>query len=353
MKNTFLTALCVAYGFFVAPSSAAVGDKVTYPSFTSGHVYGETISKADLRGKVVFFEYWGINCGPCLQAMPHLVELQSKYGDDGFLVIASHWQGRDPRVKAYLEEQNVNFPVYEYLGLPESPMPGMLPHSVLIGADGRIIAQGKPWDLYDKVEAAVAEASEGYPILVDVELDKYEKLRKTIVSNGKDIESKIAPLREAAESGDAEAEAVCDAYDNWLEGEKEVISHLCLSNPMKAVRAVSALKKAVPSVTEYDEVVQKIREHPTYRKLAACQKKMKGLKKRMEKGARVSPSAFKSLHAELEEISGMPGEGVATLCSQLESELNAMEQSSSAGEKGGKPAREKKKKEKREKKGRD
>lgn len=39
------------------------------------------------RGKVVLVDFWGGFCVPCKQNMPHIVELQRKLGDQGFVVI--------------------------------------------------------------------------------------------------------------------------------------------------------------------------------------------------------------------------------------------------------------------------
>ncbi|MEZ5421934.1 MAG: TlpA disulfide reductase family protein [Pyrinomonadaceae bacterium] len=50
-------------------------------------VKGGTMKIKDYRGKVVLLNLWATWCGPCRQEMPHLVELQEKYGDKGFGVI--------------------------------------------------------------------------------------------------------------------------------------------------------------------------------------------------------------------------------------------------------------------------
>lgn len=49
------------------------------PSLTSP---GETISLDDFRGKTVLVDFWGTWCGPCLDTIPHLIELQEEHPDD-------------------------------------------------------------------------------------------------------------------------------------------------------------------------------------------------------------------------------------------------------------------------------
>ncbi|MGX5806398.1 TlpA disulfide reductase family protein, partial [Bradyrhizobium sp. Arg314] len=38
-------------------------------------------------GKVYIVEFWATWCGPCVAAMPHLMQLQEKYKDSGLEVI--------------------------------------------------------------------------------------------------------------------------------------------------------------------------------------------------------------------------------------------------------------------------
>ena len=177
-------------------AESANGPKVTYPAFNDGsHIHGPKLKTSDLKGKVVFFEYWGINCPPCIASMPHLQELQEKFQSKGFTVIGSHSQLSSPRVKQFLEEKKITFPIYQSLSIPEAPCPGGLPHAVLIGANGKVVAKGYPPQLYDLVKKEVMKMERGLPILEGVELNKYKSLAKTVDSTGSNIESKITPLR--------------------------------------------------------------------------------------------------------------------------------------------------------------
>ena len=113
------------------------------------------------------------------------------------------------------------------------------------------MAKGNPPQLYDLVKKEVMKMERGLPILEGVELNKYKSLVKTVVSTGNNIESKITPLRK--KTNDEEAQAVCEAFDAWLENTKEIVQPRIQSDPLEAVTAIMRLKMAVPSVKEFDE----------------------------------------------------------------------------------------------------
>src|SRR3982750_3636100 len=41
----------------------------------------------DLQGKAVILDFWATNCPPCVAEIPHLEQLQAKYGKDNLVVV--------------------------------------------------------------------------------------------------------------------------------------------------------------------------------------------------------------------------------------------------------------------------
>jgi len=53
----------------------------------------------DYKGQMVLLNYWATWCGPCIKEMPELNRLQSKYQDQGLVVIALSDEDRDRLIK--------------------------------------------------------------------------------------------------------------------------------------------------------------------------------------------------------------------------------------------------------------
>jgi thiol-disulfide isomerase/thioredoxin len=50
-------------------------------------VNGAPLTDADLKGKVVFLDFWAVWCGPCIATFPHLKEWNEKYADKGLVMV--------------------------------------------------------------------------------------------------------------------------------------------------------------------------------------------------------------------------------------------------------------------------
>jgi len=132
---------------------------------------GKDLALSDLRGKVVFVNFWATWCGPCQEEIPSLIEMQNKYASKGFTVlgIAMDDEGKNlvaPFVAKEKYDVNgqqllINYPVVIGDDEATDKFGGILgyPTSFLISRSGKQLMkfQGPP-DL-DLVEKAV-ESSE-------------------------------------------------------------------------------------------------------------------------------------------------------------------------------------------------
>ncbi|RWC25056.1 MAG: TlpA family protein disulfide reductase [Mesorhizobium sp.] len=115
-------------------------------------------------GKVYLVEFWATWCGPCVAAMPHLVELKEKYNDRGFEVVGVAASEQAPtadeartKLDAWLTERfpNLNYRIaFDYTGemnrlwMEASSSLG-IPTSFVVDRDGHIAFIGHPSELDD------------------------------------------------------------------------------------------------------------------------------------------------------------------------------------------------------------
>ena len=57
---------------------------------------GQPIRLADLRGKVVFLDFWGLWCSPCVRSLPAIEKLRRKYEPKGVAFVSIHTPGEKP-----------------------------------------------------------------------------------------------------------------------------------------------------------------------------------------------------------------------------------------------------------------
>lgn len=122
-------------------------------------ICGPKITPDSLQGKIVFVEYWGTRCGPCRQSMPHLQEMYSQLGKTGmFCIIGNHVQQYTTDTDKFLKDTGITFPVYQHLDLPINKTITSIPQAFLFDVNGKIVAEGHPLKIVDKIPDLVQEA---------------------------------------------------------------------------------------------------------------------------------------------------------------------------------------------------
>ncbi|MFC5436309.1 TlpA family protein disulfide reductase [Rhodanobacter umsongensis] len=126
-----------------ATGAALVGRQL--PDLTLPDLDGKLHRLSDYRGRRVLLNLWASWCKPCLQEMPSLAHAQEEFGDHAPIVVGIAMD--DPlRARAFLAAHPANYPIL--LGRLSPPstslalgnMGEMLPYSVLIDADGQVLA---------------------------------------------------------------------------------------------------------------------------------------------------------------------------------------------------------------------
>jgi thiol-disulfide isomerase/thioredoxin len=119
-----------------------VGDMVG--DYALPRLNGASTALAKWRGKVVLLNFWATWCAPCREEMPMLAKAQSAHARDGLQIVGVAMNQPQSAVR-FLQQVPVGFPIL--IGIDADPAPpttfgdtsGLLPYSVLIGRNGRIL----------------------------------------------------------------------------------------------------------------------------------------------------------------------------------------------------------------------
>lgn len=96
------------------------------------------------KGKILLLDFWATYCGPCIQGIPHLKELQAKYKDKGLVVVGLNVGGEEdrPQIPAFVEKLKIDY----ILGYPQDELVGLLfdgrteiPQTFIVDRDGKVI----------------------------------------------------------------------------------------------------------------------------------------------------------------------------------------------------------------------
>lgn len=69
------------------------------------------VNLKQFEGKVVVIDFWGVWCGPCKAAIPHLIELYEAHHDKGLVVIGVHTKNAAEKMAEYVDEKSIPYPV--------------------------------------------------------------------------------------------------------------------------------------------------------------------------------------------------------------------------------------------------
>jgi thiol-disulfide isomerase/thioredoxin len=140
------------------------------PPFLVSDLNGETVSTAQLKGKVVLVNFWATWCPPCREEIPELIALQEKYKDRLEIIGVSMDEDSTPAdVNAFAAKAGINYPIVmgkdiakEYGGVPA------LPTSFVVNKDGGIVQKHVGVLQRDEIETEI-RALLGMPVNATIE----------------------------------------------------------------------------------------------------------------------------------------------------------------------------------------
>jgi thiol-disulfide isomerase/thioredoxin len=111
----------------------------TMPDVALQSTDGKTLHLADLKGKVVFINFWATWCPPCIAEMPSINTLYEKLKDNPNIVFvmvdADH---NFSKSVPFMRKHKFGMPLYQLAGpVPESLVSNSIPTTTIIDKAGR------------------------------------------------------------------------------------------------------------------------------------------------------------------------------------------------------------------------
>jgi len=119
---------------------------------------GSSVRLSDLKGKVVFLNFWATWCPPCRAEMPSMEALYQRFKDQGLEMIAVNMRENRDRVAGFMTEYKLTFPAALSLDGRIGNAYGVqyLPTTLIIDRNNEIILSfigTKEWDTPEIIAA--------------------------------------------------------------------------------------------------------------------------------------------------------------------------------------------------------
>jgi thiol-disulfide isomerase/thioredoxin len=138
----------------IKKEATAVNKTNSLANFSYRDEKGNVLSTVNLKGKVVFINFWATWCPPCRAEMPALNDLYNKlHADDRFVFLFLNEDNDPQKAASYLQSNGFAMPLLSSSGsVPSEIYSGSLPTTIVLNKDGQIVYKHEGIAKYNTTE---------------------------------------------------------------------------------------------------------------------------------------------------------------------------------------------------------
>lgn len=139
--KSWLLSLFLSAGLFKADVPARAPVSAAIPELRFNDVNGKSITTSDLKGKVLFINFWADWCPPCRAEMPAIDKLYNRLKDDNrFVFLMVDMDSNLQRSGNYMKKNGFSLPVVSAAsGIHDTLYNGTLPTTLVIGKNSELL----------------------------------------------------------------------------------------------------------------------------------------------------------------------------------------------------------------------
>lgn len=199
MKMNISCILALGFGFATVAGAKEKSEHKLSEWSLGETLFGEKVSKGDMKGKVVVIEHWGVRCPPCIAILPHLAKMDKRHREDGLLIIGAESQGHSKAdIEPLVKKNDIE---YTITSGADGPIDfSGIPRAFVFDVEGNLIFNGNPHeeDFEKSIKKALKDVSESEaePEIAATPSNLIE-MKAWTNSEGKELK---AAVREASDS---------------------------------------------------------------------------------------------------------------------------------------------------------
>jgi thiol-disulfide isomerase/thioredoxin len=113
----------------------------------------QALHLSELKGKVIFMNFWATWCPPCIAEMPNIHSLYKKVAGNDIEFIMINLDEDPKKARRFLSKKDYSFPVYRLNSpLPQAYYSQSIPATFVISPEGKIVSMKQGMADYDNKE---------------------------------------------------------------------------------------------------------------------------------------------------------------------------------------------------------